>query len=425
MRTFFIVLIGQTLSQLGSNLTEFSLSVWIFQKTGSPVQFALGILSSAVPRIVLLPLIGALVDRWNRKTIMILADSLLALRTVAVLLLLTFGSLSILQIYILNAIASLFGGFHSLAWSASRTLLIPKKHLARVNGLSSSLSSASSLLSPALAGALFVTIGMRGIVTVDLISWSFAIVPLFFVTIPRLSSNAAVPETSRLADEIKDGWRYLKSMPGLLRLLAFYSTIGFVGITTEVLLAPYILSFGNAAHYGIVQSGASLGFLVGGFLLALLGNPAKVIWIIITLETLICFCGALVGVFPVLWVVSLLVFIYFATVAFCDGTIMTLWQRKIRPELQGRVFALKDTLTTALMPIGVMVFSPIAEFWFEPNLQVGGAWASGIGRILGVGPGRGIGFLFLASNVLCIPIVIMALVSRRLRRVDTDIPDHS
>jgi hypothetical protein len=77
-------------------------------------------------------------------------------------------------------------------------------------------------------------------------------------------------------------------MPGLLRLLAFYSTIGFVGITTEVLLAPYILSFGNAAHYGIVQSGASLGFLVGGFLLALLGNPSKVILIIIALETLIC-----------------------------------------------------------------------------------------------------------------------------------------
>jgi hypothetical protein len=356
---------------------------------------------------------------------MILADSILALRTVAVFILLTLGDLSVVHVYILNAAASLFGGFHSLAWSASKTLLVPKRHLARVNGLTSTISSASSLLSPAIAGALFVTIGIHGIVAVDLISWPVAIAPLFSVRIPGPPSHPATSETSNLFEEIREGWRYLSCMPGLLRLLAFYSAIGFVGVTTEVLLAPYVLSLGNAAHYGIVQSGGSLGFLVGGLLLTLLGSPAKVVRIIIALETLICVSGAFIGLVPATWVVVPLVFVYFATVAFCDGTIMTLWQRKIRPELQGRVFALKDTLTTALMPIGVMVFSPIAEFWLEPNLRVGGAWATGLGSIIGVGPGRGIGLLFVASNVLCLPIIVVALVSKHLRRVDTDIPDHS
>jgi hypothetical protein len=127
----------------------------------------------------------------------------------------------------------------------------------------------------------------------------------------------------------------------------------------------------------------------------------------------------------VVWVIVPLMFVYSATVAFCDGTIMTLWQRKIRPELQGRVFALKDTLATALMPIGTLAFSPIAEYWLEPNLGRGGAWAGALGKIVGVGPGRGIGLLFIASNLLCFPIIVLALLSKRLRRVDTDIPDHS
>jgi MFS transporter, DHA3 family, macrolide efflux protein len=424
MRTFFVILAGQTLSSLGSYLTDFSLSVWIFQETGSAVQFAVGLLASSVPRILLQPLMGALVDRWNRKTVMIAADSILALRTIAVFLLLTLGRLSVVHIYVINLAGSIFGGVHSLAWSASRTLLVPKKHLARVNGLTSTLSSATSLVSPALAGALYVTIGVRGIVAIDLISWLFAIVPLFLVTIPSPSIQTA-PDRSRLVDDIREGWRYLRSMPGLLYLLAFYSSVGVVGITTEVLLAPYILSFGSAIDYGIVQSGASLGFLVGGILLTLLGNPAKVIRIIISLETLICVCGALVGIFQILWVVVPLMALYSATVAFCDGTIMTLWQRKVRPQLQGRVFALKETLTMALMPIGVGISSPIAEFWLEPNLRVGAAWANGIGKVIGVGPGRGIGLLFLASNVLCIPIIVLALLSKRLRRADVDIPDHS
>ena len=423
MRTFFVILAGQTLSSLGSHLTEFSLSVWIFQETGSPVQFAVGLLTSTVPRILLQPLIGVLVDRWNRKTVMIVADSILALRTVAVFILLTLGRLSVVHIYALNLAASIFGGFHSLAWSASKTLLVPKKHLARVNGLTSTLSSAKGLVSPALAGALYVTIGVRGIVAIDLISWLFAIVPLFLVTVPTPAIQTT-SERDRLVDDIRQGWRHLSSMPGLVYLLAFYSSVGFVGITTEVLLAPYILSFGSAADYGIVQSGASLGFLAGGILLTLLGNPGKVVRIIIALETLICVCGALVGVFPTLWVVVPLMAVYSATVAFCDGTIMTLWQRKVRPELQGRVFALKETLTMALMPIGVAISSPIAEYWLEPNLRVGGAWANGIGRLIGVGPGRGIGLLFLASNVICIPIIILALFSRKLRRADVDLPDH-
>jgi hypothetical protein len=117
------------------------------------------------------------------------------------------------------------------------------------------------------------------------------------------------------------------------------------------------------------------------------------------------------------------VFLYFGAVAYCDGTIGYLWQLRVKPELQGRVFALRDTVNTCLMPLGVMVFSPIAEFWMEPRLMPGGAWAASVGRLIGTGKGRGIGLLYVATSVICLAILGFSMVSRELRRADIAAPD--
>jgi MFS family permease len=242
MATFIIVACGQILSNLGSQLTDFGLGVWIFQQTGSATQFAVSILITALPRIILSPLAGALVDRWDRRRVMLFCDTFLAVRTLAILLVLAFGMLTVWQIYMLNAFGSVFTGLHSIAWSASTTMLVPKKHLARVNGLTRSLSSGTGILAPALAGVLFVLIGLKGIASVDLASWAFAVVPLFLVRIPSPSQAPGVTRTRSLGAEILEGWKHLKSLRGLLYLLLMYSAIGFFGITTEVLRGPYVLA---------------------------------------------------------------------------------------------------------------------------------------------------------------------------------------
>jgi MFS family permease len=423
MSTFIVIAVGQILSNLGSRLTDFGLGVWIFQRTGSATQFALSILITALPSIVLSPLAGALIDRWDRRRVMLFCDTILAVKTLAILLVLSFGTLAVWQIYLLNAVGSVFSGFHSIAWSASTTMLVPKRHLARVSGLTRTLSSGTGILAPALAGLLFVLIGLKGIATVDLASWAFAVVPLFLVRIPSPARTPDVTRTLGLAAEIREGWKYLKSLRGLLYLLLMYSAIGFFGITTEVLRGPYVLAGQGPEKYGIVESVVSIGTLIGGFLLGVFGQSRRPMAIILGSELLVCLAGILAGAVPVFWLLLVSLFLYNAAVSYCDGTIGYLWQLKVRPELQGRVFALRDTLTMSLMPVGILLFSPVAEFWMEPRLQAGGAWASSIGRIIGTGTGRGIGFLFIVSGIVSIVILGVALSNKDLRRADVDIPD--
>jgi MFS transporter, DHA3 family, macrolide efflux protein len=423
MRTFLVILAGQLVSNLGSRLTDFGLGVWIYQETGSATQFALSILISALPRIILSPLAGALVDRWDRRKVMIVCDSVLAARTMAILLILLAGRLAVWQIYLVNAVGSVFESFHGLAWSASIPLLVPKRHLARVNGISQAFSSGTGMLAPALAGLLFVAIGMKGIAAVDLASWAFAVAPLLVVAIPSPRKASASPEGPRLLREISDGWKCLRGMKGLLYLLLAYAAIGFFGITTEVLRGPYVLSFNGPERYGIIESVVSVGTLAGGFLLAVLGSRKNAIRIILGSELVIGLCGIVMGAVPVYGVLVPSVFLYYLTVSFCDGTITALWQRKIPPSLQGRVFALRDALTMSLMPPGILLFSPIAEYWLEPRLAPGGAWAGGLGRLIGTGAGRGIGLLFIVSGLVSVAVVAAACASRRIRRADSEIPD--
>jgi MFS transporter, DHA3 family, macrolide efflux protein len=418
LRTFFLIVFGQLVSNLGSRLTDFGLGVWIFQQTHSPTQFALSILVSALPRIVFGPVIGAFVDRFDRRKVMLISDTVLAIRTALILAVLSFGGLAVWQIYIVNAVGSLFETSHGLAWSASTSLLVPKKHLSRVNGLTGMMNSGAGMLAPAIAGVLYVVIGLRGIAVVDLASWVFAVAPLLFVVIPAPVRQGGASASWQPVQAVREGWKYLRGARGLFYLLLAYSAINFFGITTEVLRGPYVLSFNGVDRFGLVESIVSIGALAGGLLLTLLGNPKRVVWLILGAEFLISIVGAVMGAFPNFMVLVITLLVYYATVSFCDGTINAMWQRTIPPNIQGRVFALRDTLNMSLMPVGILLFSPLAEYWLQPSLNPGGRWAESIGAVIGTGPGRGIGFLFVVSGVVSALIVVLAAFSGDIRRAD-------
>jgi MFS family permease len=179
-----IIWAGQFISMLGSGLTSFAIGVWIFQKTGQAMPFALTVLFANLPGLLLLPLAGSLADRWNRKSLMILADTGNALATLSLFVLLLWGDLQTWHIYMLVTVASCFSAFQEPAYQASVSMIVPKKDLTRANGIAQTAQAIQSMLTPLIAGGLFVAIGMR-IILIDFITYFFAVGALLMVRIPQ------------------------------------------------------------------------------------------------------------------------------------------------------------------------------------------------------------------------------------------------
>ena len=185
MGTFLIIWAGQFISMLGSGLTSFAIGVWIFQQTGQAMPFALTVLFGNLPSLLLLPLAGSLADRWNRKALMILADSGSALITLGLFILLLLGDLQTWYIYLLVGLGSVCSAFQEPAYQSSVSMIVPKKDLTRANGIAQTAQAIQSILTPLMAGGLFVTIGMRGIILIDFITYFFAVFALLVVRIPQ------------------------------------------------------------------------------------------------------------------------------------------------------------------------------------------------------------------------------------------------
>ncbi|HXD12080.1 MAG TPA: MFS transporter, partial [Anaerolineales bacterium] len=181
MKTFLVIWVGQLISILGSGLTSFALGVWIFSQTGKATPFALTILFGNLPRILLLPVAGSLADRWNRRWVMILSDTGNALVTISVFVLLLFGNLQFWHIYLIVTLGSIFSAFQEPAYSASVTMLVPKKDLSRANGMIQMGQALEMVVTPIIAGVLFVAIGLSGILVIDFVTFLFAVGALLLV----------------------------------------------------------------------------------------------------------------------------------------------------------------------------------------------------------------------------------------------------
>ncbi|MFC1936913.1 MFS transporter, partial [Chloroflexota bacterium] len=262
MKTFMIIWVGQLISILGSGLTGFGLSVWIFTQTGKATPFALNALFYNLPRILFAPIAGSVADRYNRRKIMIWADTGAALTTLAVAALLFSGNLQVWQIYLTTFISAVFGTFQDPAYRASITMIVPKKDLGRAGGLQQIGGAVQSILIPMLAGVLYATIGLRGVILIDFATYFFAIGALLLVFIPQPELTTEPGEEKRRGQMFRDaafGWRYLRDRPGLFGLLWYYAAVNFFLSFSGVLTGPLILSFGTEVDLGIGQTAIGVG----------------------------------------------------------------------------------------------------------------------------------------------------------------------
>ena len=424
MRVFIIVWLGQLVSLVGSGLTSFALGLWVYEHTGSVTQFALIGLFMALPNIVLSPLAGALVDRWDRRWAMILSDTGAGLCTLIMAFLFLTNRIEVWQIYLAAGASAAFGTFQWPAYSAAMTLLVPKKHLGRANGMVQFGQAAAEILAPALAGVLVLTTRVQGILLIDFVTFFFAATTLLLIRFPGSeTTTAAQARKDSLWREASYGWRFITARRGLLGLLVFFAVVKFLWGMVGALIAPMILGFTSADVLGIIISIAGGGMLAGSLVMSAWGGPKRRIDGVLHFELLSGLCFLLIGLRPSAWPIALGAFGAHLTIAIIYGSNQAIWQSKVPPNVQGRVFATQQMVAKSTTPLAYLIAGPLADKIFEPLLASDGPLTGSIGQITGVGPGRGIGLLFIVMGILKVAVTFGSYLYPRIRLVEDELPD--
>jgi MFS transporter, DHA3 family, macrolide efflux protein len=425
MRTFIVIWFGQLVSTLGSGLTGFALGIWLYMDSGSTTLFALNMLAFAVPNLVVSPFAGALVDRFDRRLVLIFSDAGAGLSTAAVALLFFTGNLEYWHIFIATAVNSACSAFQWPAHSAATTMLVPKAQLGRAGGMVQIGEAISQLIAPAAAGFLLVTTGLLGILIIDAVTWLIAIGTLLFVRIPSPpKSEAAEAARGSIFKEAVFGWRYITGRAGLFGLLIVFASTNFLNSLTGPLLAPLVLSMTTPDVMGYLASGVGVGMLIGTLVMSAWGGPKRRIYGILGFLMLQGVFLMLLGLRPSLLLMAVAGFGLMFCMPIVNGCSQALWQTKVPPDLQGRVFAVRRMIAWSVIPLAYVLAGPLNDFVFNPLLAEGGALASSVGLVIGVGPGRGTGLMFILVGLLTMLVVLwLGWLNPRVRNVEVEIPD--
>ncbi len=424
MKTFLIIWFGQLISLIGSQLTSFALGVWVYQNTGSVTQFALISFFSMLSGLAIAPIAGALVDRCDRRWTMILSDSVASLSTLSIVLLVVTGQLEIWHIYLATTINSISSAFQWTSYSATTILLIPKKHLIRASGMTHLSEALARLLSPICGGFLVLLIQLQGVILLDLCTFFCALVTLVIVKFPQPKTTRAgkLGKGSLLQESIY-GWSYIKARPGLMGLLIFFTISNFAVCTAEVLFTPLVLSFSSANILGIVLSIGGIGMLISSIIISIFGGAKNRINTIFICEMLLGLCIFLAGMKPSVTLITIGGFIAFFSLPIGESSYHAIWQTKVEPDVQGRVFAIRRMFAWSSRPLAYLVAGPLADKIFEPLMAVNGLFAESIGQFISTGKGRGIGLMFIIMGTFTIMTTIIAYQYSPLRLLEKTLPD--
>jgi MFS transporter, DHA3 family, macrolide efflux protein len=423
LRTFFIIWIGQFVSIVGSSLTRFALGVWVFQQTGRTTDFALIAAFFTLPAISLAPLAGSIVDRYNRRTVMIVADIAAGCSTILIAMLLSRNELVIWHIYLATFLNSAANVFQSPAYSAAMTQLVPKDLLPRANGLISLGQSISGIAAPVIAGFLVVQFGLWSVITVDLLTFIFAVGTLLFVQIPDVEPMKESTDSPRsIWHDTHIAWRFMRERRGLFALLIFNAAINVIAVS-ELLITPLVLSFSSEDALGFVLGMGGLGFFVGSLVMSVWGGSKRLIIGVVLFECLAGLSTFSMGLqASVIWIAMAVFSLHFAYPVL-DASNNTLWQRKVPNAMQGRVMALRQMLMWLLIPLTFLLAGPLVDNVLQPMLTPDGVLANSIGRIIGVGQGRGIALMMIVTGSINIIAGLAAASYKPLWNIETELPD--
>lgn len=430
MRTFMIIWLGQMVSSIGSYMTNFALSLWAWEITGQATALALVGFFSQLPSLFIVPFAGVIIDRWNRKLLLMLCDAMAGFSSIAIFLLYVTGNLQIWHLYVTAGINGTFGQIQTLAYSASISLLVPKENYTRSSSLQSLLHYGSNIIAPALAGSLYYVIGLLGILVIDLTTFAIAITTMLLVRFPqradseRKSSDQIQPS---IWQEAIFGFRYIFKNSNLLAILVYFSLFSLAHDLGAAIYKPMIFArtANNAAVLGSILSAAGVGGVIGALILTTWGGPKRKINGMLAGIVGAGFCKIIFGLAqtPVVWIsVQFFSSLNFPLMGCCNDAI---WLNKVKPEIQGRVFATRSLVTLVTSAIAYLIAGVLADRIFEPIMMPGGILTPIFGWLFGTGKGAGIALLYTISSVCLLLLGLSGYVLPILRNAEITLKDDA
>jgi MFS family permease len=423
-----IVLAGQVISILASTMTSFSFSIWIFERTSSAT--VLGIMTTAftVPYLIFIPIAGVLVDRYDRKLMMMISDLAAGLGTVAILVLYSMNALEVWHFYIVNVIVGLGSAFQWPAYSAAISTMVPKAQYGRANGMMSVVQSAPGIVGPMLAGAMLPLIGMKGIMLIDVVTFVVAIGALMMVFVPPpVRTKEGEESKGNLFKEASAGFAYIFKRPSLVGFVFMLLLANFFMGFANAVFVPLVLSRTqtNSMVLGTIETVASISLVVGSLVMGAWGGFKDRIQGVIWGWASYCLFGCILVGFGYdlrVWIPAML----FAGLGPSIGNAhsQALLQAKVAPDLQGRVFSARRLLTWAPDAITPVIGGLLADRIMEPAMLEGGWLSNAFGWMVGNTTGSGMAFISILSGALTMMMLIGGLFFPAIRKIETLLPDH-
>ncbi len=426
---FTVVWFGQIFSLLGTSMTGFAMTIWAYEQTGSATALALVGFFFMAPMLIATPFTGALVDRSNRKLMMMLSDIASGAASLTLLILFTSGHLQIWHLYITGAVQGVFQSFQWPAYSAAISTMISKEHYGRANGMLSLAETGSHIFAPVLAGALLGIIGVGGILAIDLVTLSIAISALMLVHIPqpKVSVEGRQAQGS-LLKEAMYGFRYIFARPPLLALQLTFLTGNFiVGIPYAVMAAMILANTNNNEQsLALVNSVGAIGGVLGGLVMSAWGGPKRRVYGVLGGWFISSLLGLVVmglGRSPYAWATASFFGTFFIPIV--NGSNQAIWQAKVPPDLQGKVFSIRRLIAWFVSPAAMLVAGPLADKVLEPAMRLETSpLATSVGWLVGVGPGRGMALMFVVGGLMTAGVTLSGFFIPILRNAEKLMPDH-
>lgn len=421
-KNYILLLIGQTISQLGSSMTSFSIIIWAYTSTGQVVSSSLLAVCSSIPYLISSLLGGAVADNINKKKIILICDTVAAIGSLVILLCSIIDILEIWVLCIINIVSGFMNAFQGPASQVAVTLLVDKKDYAKVGGMQSALGAVVGILNPILATALLSIGGLNLVLSIDLFTFLFAFFTLLiFITIPdRVSKNKKVG-VKELRESMKEGVAFIKQQKGILFLLLMYSVLEFMGaISFDSMYVPLLLARtgNNEVVVGIVSAIAAAGSLLASLIMSVTKQSKK--------KLLTMFIGSIICLFGIMLFGIGRNLIWWSIVVFfgCFGapiyqTYQTVILRERVPVfMQARIFSLQGMITSSLSPLGCFIGAVLADYVFEPFMQNTGTPQKILSKIVGNGKGAGMGLMFVMAGGIGMIIILFFRNNHNIRDLE-------